>query len=210
MEATPESIDDLIGLEAESWDPAMRHPREQLLARVTASPSRVFVMVLEDQIVGVIYTQRISSLAAIDEVTWTSEDQLYDMNGPVLQLLRVNTWVKSKPAVTKGLSVGGILRDFCLHYAHELGLSVVCAVTRTMDYASDMATQYEAYVQRLDSRGQSPDQGLNFHVGRGAVVVKAVEAWRPEDSGNEGFGVLIQYDLTQVTTLMDSIPFARG
>ena len=111
----------------------------------------------------------------------------------------MNTWVKSQPAVTAGLSVGGILRDFCLHYAHELGLSVVCAVTRTRDYTPDMTTQYEEYVRTLDSRGQSPDQGLNFHVARGAVVVKPVDAWRPEDPRNEGFGVLIEYDLTQVT-----------
>ena len=188
----------------------MRHSRQQILARVTASPSRVFAMVLEDQIVGAIYTQRISSVATIDEVTWTSEDQLYDMNGQVLQLLRVNTWVKSQPAVTAGLSVGGVLRDFCLHYAHELGLSVVCAVTRTRDYTPNMPTQYEAYVRRLNSRGQSPDQGLNFHVARGAVVVKAVESWRPEDPTNEGFGVLIEYDLTQVGPCVHSFALARS
>jgi len=61
----------------------------------------------------VIQTQRIGAVGAILElVDWHTEDELYASDGPVLQLFRVNTFLKTKPAL--GLPVGAALREFCL------------------------------------------------------------------------------------------------
>ena len=74
----------------------------------------------------------------------------------------------------------------------------MCAVTKSTDYDfSKTRGSYVAYVNQTDS-GIHEDRGLNFHVSRGATIIKAVPAWRPEDCANEGHGVLIAYDLGTV------------
>jgi len=42
------------------------------------------------------------------------------------------------------------------------------------------------------------DRGLNFHISRGAEKLETIADWRPEDSANDGHGVLIKYDLEYV------------
>ena len=152
--ATEADIDALMVMEAESWSPATRHTKEETLERVRTQPPRVFLLHVQGETLGVIYTQRIDSVDAILNVTWVSgpsllqpgpsllppafttltaslmdhgprtlssaqvaEDKNYNPAGNVLQLFRVNTYVHSTPAVSAGLAVGAILRDFCLHYA---------------------------------------------------------------------------------------------
>ena len=182
-------------LERESWTEAMRHPREQILERVHSSLPKIFVLEMEQQVVGSICTQRIDDIDRIPEMCWAHEDDLYSMEGRVLQLLRVNTFLESKPAIADGVAVGAILRDFCLAYAEGLDFKEVCAVTKTTDYSNEKEVPYAAYVDARDEKGHSPDSGLNFHVSRGAEVVTVLPAWRPEDVENEGHGVLIVYNI---------------
>ena len=172
------------------------------MERIRSTLPKIFVLEMEQQVVASICTQRIQDIEAISETCCSREDSLFDEQGRVLQLLRVNTFLESRPAIADGVAVGAILRDFCLAYAHSLGFSQVCAVTKTTDYAKAKAAgtsseklSYAAYVAVRDERGQSPDSGLNFHVSKGAEVKAALPSWRPEDPENEGHGVLILYGI---------------
>ena len=128
---------------------------------------------------------------------------------------------RSQPGLAAGVPVGAALREFCLEYAKALGLKEVCAVTKTTDFKPSGQGGYLAYVDsnfidpvlapasKAASTGQGGlgeevggakhhDRGLNFHVSRGAVKVKTLAGWRPEDAPNEGHGILIRYDLDKV------------
>ena len=175
----------------------MRHPRNLLSERIAAQPPKIFVLEVEGEVVGSICAQRILSIDSIKQVTWASEDCIAEASGTTLQLLRVNTFLESAPAAATGLAIGAILRDFCLVYARELGMKKVCAVTKTTDFVPGTGP-YATYVEGGVLDGQHPDRGLNFHVSRGAAVVRAIANWRKEDPGNEGHGVLISYNLNEV------------
>ena len=93
-----------------------------------------------------------------------------------------------------------------------LGLECVCAVTRCTDFISShsggdgsdvgqVADRYAAYVDARNERGHSPDRGLNFHIQRGAEVIRCVPGWRPDDEANCGFGVLVEYSLNSLGRL---------
>jgi polyketide synthase PksN len=191
----------LLQLERESWIPSMCHSQSLLSARVAAA--KIFVLEMHNGVgvVGSITAQRIASVEAIYAHTWVTEDALADSQGSVLQLLRVNTLLDSAPSTAKMLPVGAILRDFCLGFAKELELTCVCAVTKTTDYCSG-STGYQDYVS------EKVDSGVNFHLSRGASLQAVIPNWRPVDSANEGFGVLVQYDCDQFcgqVTRLDSI-----
>lgn len=82
-------------LEQESWTEPMQHSREHVARRLATFPPRLFVLEIKNQIVGVIQTQRMNGPSAIDTLdNWRTEDELYMENGPVLQLFRVNTFLK--------------------------------------------------------------------------------------------------------------------
>ena len=98
-------------------------------------------------------------------------------------------------------------------------LSRKVAITRTTNYAATDHTQpsylgsvrdgitedqldlgrYQSYLDSVKD-GLEHDRGLSFHMNRGAQVVrKTTNKWLPEDFKNEGYGVVIQYELKQGT-----------
>jgi len=192
--ATIKDIEHVQALERESWIETMQHEEKHLIMRLKTVPPRFFLLeTLNDngkwKILGVIQTQRINSVEDILRVHWTIEDSLYEANGKVLQLLRVNTYKKTNPKEGKGIPTGALLRDFCITYAKELHIKTVCAVTRTTDF-----------INAKDSNGSN---GLIFHISRGATIHKAIEKWRPQDVDNDGYGVLIAYDVFHLYDTMD-------
>ena len=84
-----------------------------------------------------------------------------------------------------------------------MALNSVCAVTRTRGFKPDTST-YEDHVNQKVVEGAHPDPGLNFHTSKGAEIVKTMPGWRPEDTENEGHGVLIEYAVEQ--TPVDCTP----
>ena len=182
----------------------MRHSQDHILHRLDKSPINNFVFELEGEVMAVIYSQRINSIQPLinNEVTWATEDLLHDPLGSVLQLLRINTFKRmwkspmkspkgSKSIPAKSISAGQVLRQFCLKLAERMALSSVCTVTRTQSFEPDRST-YEDHVNQEFSK-EHPDPGLNFHTLAGASIMKTMPGWRPEDTGNEGHGVLIKY-----------------
>lgn len=174
----------------------MHHSINLLLKRIECG--KVFVLEIGGEVVGSISTQRIASLESIDSINWINEDDIADPEGCILQLLRVSTFAKSAPECSQGIAVGALLRDFCLSKAKSLGLQSVCAVTKTTDYDSLSQENYEDYVHQQSSKTslhRNRDRGLDFHLSSGATVVKSIFGWRPTDTVNEGYGILISYDL---------------
>jgi len=205
--ATIKDIEHVQALERESWIEPMQHEEKHLIMRLKTVPPRFFLLeTLNDgkwKILGVIQTQRINSVEDILRVHWTIEDSLYEANGKVLQLLRVNTYKKTNPKEGKGIPTGALLRDFCITYAKELRIKTVCAVTRTTDFINAKENKYKDYALKLNASNGSNDVGLNFHISRGATILKAIEKWRPEDVDNDGYGVLIAYDVFHLNDTMD-------
>ena len=161
-----------------------------------------FVLVFEGAVIAVIYSQRINSIQSLirdNQVTWETEDSLHEPLGLVLQLFRVNTFKKQFHT----FPAGSVLRDFCLTLAERMALNSVCAVTRTRGFKPDTST-YEDHVNQKVVEGAHPDPGLNFHTSKGAEIVKTMPGWRPEDTENEGHGVLIEYAVEQ--TPVDCTP----
>ena len=136
-----------------------------------------------------------------DQVTWETEDSLREPLGSVLQLFRVNTFKKKFgthwPMGARLFPAGFVLRNFCLKLAERMVLNSVCAVTRTRDFELNTDRSYDDYVNRGSSGGKHADSGLNFHTSKGAAIVKTMPGWRPEDTENEGHGVLIKYVMEQ-------------
>lgn len=168
--------------------------------------SFVFVAYSKDArttgLLGAIFTQIIGSVDDIDHLRSVDESEsIRDPNGIILQLLRVNTLVESG-GVSTHIGVGAALRDFALVLAGGLGLSHVCAVTRCTGFeAREQSSDFEDYVSIISENGAASDAGLGFHLKRGAVVLKSVSGWRPGDTANNGYGVLVLYDLAQLPPL---------
>ena len=144
-------------------------------------------------------------------------------NEPFKQLLRVST--KQGGKNINQTMPGVALRDFALNVAISQGitkvtfiifvsiifsfltlslfLAKVLAITRAIEFkfreekgAHSTAEEcYENFMHEI-TEGTRLDRGLNFHLSRGADLVrKTVENWIPEDAQNGGFGVIIRYAL---------------
>ena len=185
-------------LEAESWTEPNRASRQDLAeALVEVSPtSCVFVAQARGALVGAIFTQIIGAVDAVDQVGRVEASKLIqDPMGRVLQLIRVNTLARSGGENMR-VGVGAALRDFALEWAEELGLTAVCAVTRCTDFTGrGQGLGFEEYALTRSVRGEASDPGLSFHLKKGARVVKCIPGWRPGDIANQGYGVLVYYNL---------------
>ena len=201
--ARDSDIDDLLILEEDSWAPSMRHTRQQILRFLKLNPDSVFVYEADDgRVIGVIYSQRIETMEAVDTIAWAKnafkqeETNAQPGTGQILQLMRVNTLQRERGGNVMG--VGAQLRDLALRYAASLQIKTVCALTRATHFTdSGGSDEYEDYVlKRLSTKGiHDKDAGLNFHLFRGAKVQRIAKGWRPEDTANAGNGILIAYDL---------------
>lgn len=173
-------------LEELAWRKPLRAPREGLLKRLSTSPTTNFAFEVQGQMVAVLYTQRIGTPQDVfrqkfQEVFLGAEPQ-----GRTLQLIAIN-------AHTDHRGLGTELRSFALHVARlDLTLDTVCAVTLCHDYGASSVKNLQHYVD-MHVNGRVNDRILTFHTSYGAKVLGLVPNFRPEDTDNEGTGVLIQY-----------------
>ena len=203
--AEPGDIDALVQLEEESWAAPLQASRANILDGVTNSWHNDFVLELCDangaasgRILAAMFTQFIESIGEIERVqSVTNVRSIRSDSGRVLQLLRVNTLLKSG-GDWLGVAPGAALRNFGLRYAQNMGLSTVCAVTRCTNFAGSSASNdLLTYVSLRDEQGLTLDRGLNFHVACGAVIVSCISGWRPQDASNNDYGVLVEYSINE-------------
>jgi len=190
----------LLKLEALAWEKHMQASKEVLTARLKTSPTTCFVSTVDGVVVGVLYTQRIPGLDTVNRQKFMRISDAHDPNGSVIQLIAINVDPEYKT-----MGIGSELRAFALYMARvESSISSVCAVTLFRDYRNFKGNM-QAYLDK-HLAGKLTDPILGFHTGYGAVVHRLVPNFRPEDTDNRATGVLIEYNILE----MSETPQASG
>lgn len=185
--AEKSDLKDLVHLEALTWEKHMQQPERVLKKRLTTSPTTCLVATVDGNLAAVLYMQKIENLSSVDRQKLQYVHETHDPEGSVIQLISIN--VNPKYA---SMAIGSDLRAFALHLAHlDSSINSVCAVTRCRDFKGYLGS-LETYVNNHVD-GRLVDPILDFHTSFGARVLKLVEGFRPEDTDNNGTGVLIQY-----------------
>merc|ERR1740123_570361 len=89
---------------------------------------------------------------------------------------------------------------FALHLAHlDPSIDKVFAVALPTAF-KDATVSIEDYLDQT-LRGVRFDSGIGFHTFFGAKVLRVLKDYRPEDVDNQGIGVLVQYDIRDISTI---------
>ena len=83
-------LPDLLALEEACWSAPLRAPAAALEARIADHPAQHFVLELDGQVVGVVYTQRMASIDSLRAARFDDLTSLAVADGPVMQLLGMN------------------------------------------------------------------------------------------------------------------------
>lgn len=196
--ANESDIDRLEIIECECWG-NLKLSRERILTRVRNHPSSQWVCVVNEEVVAVLYTQRLNSIQTLMQpnTTFAMQEKIHSTeDSSVIQLLGVA--VLSEYA---HLQMGTALRDFVLQLAHQdKSVTSVVAMTRCSsatllkNSTTDIHSLEQAYLEKVRT---GADPTLKFHISGGAKVIAAVPNYRPEDKLNFGYAVLIKYDIRE-------------
>ncbi|NEO55707.1 MAG: GNAT family N-acetyltransferase [Okeania sp. SIO3B5] len=188
-----EDISALMNLEKLCWEPHLQCSQSLIEQRIKDSPKNHLVLEVDKEVVGVIYTQRIENLESLKSSKFKNLGSLRTPDGEVLQFLSLNI----HPQI-QGRGWGDQLRKFTLQWAAlKGGIEEVAGVTRCRYYHNNPQMSMREYIEKCNNTGEILDPILRFHVGGGASIVDIVPNYRPEDSDNQGSGVLIKYELTE-------------
>ncbi|HEU5133667.1 MAG TPA: SDR family NAD(P)-dependent oxidoreductase [Steroidobacteraceae bacterium] len=183
--AAPGDLTRLCELEKLCWQHT-RSSRQKIRARLETYPLGQFVLEKAGKVLGVIYSQRIADVEALDAHTAATVSGLHQPSGSIIQLLAVNI----DPAV-QSFGYGDQLLEFMLQRcALVAGVDRVVGVTLCRDYHGEPSL--EQYIRR---EGENQDPILAFHAAHGASIVKLLPGYRPRDRANAGHGVLVSYDI---------------
>ncbi|MFP2957514.1 GNAT family N-acetyltransferase [Myxococcus sp. 1LA] len=189
--ARPGDLPALERLERECWDAELRAPDAVLKARIEKHPQGQLVLELDGQVVGAIYSQRISDDRVLRNATAETVDSLHVDGAPVVQLLGVNVSPSAQHS-----RLGDRLLEFMLQYC---GLSndviAVVGVTRCKAYGRHAHLPLAHYVASRDEHGLSVDPVLRFHQLHGAELGELIAGYRVRDTDNHGHGVMVRYDV---------------
>ncbi|MDJ0837982.1 MAG: type I polyketide synthase [Acidobacteriota bacterium] len=182
-----EDLDDLVRLEQACWPESLRAPREVIRQRIATFSRGQLAAVLDGSVAGVIYSQRIPEVSALDEIDFQKVACLSTGRGPVLQLLALNVLPHFS-----NLGLGDqLLRRLLRDLAGNDGITRVVAVTRCREPHPSIPT--ERYIHMCDAHGLPLDPLLRFHRHHGAEIVRVLPGYRPQSAGRENRGVLIEY-----------------
>ncbi len=199
--AAPHDLPALQALELACWPAALRMPEATLAARVGRHAAGQFVLELDAReaaagprrLAGVIYSQRIASVRALDGVDADTVDRLHEDGGPVIQLLAVNV----DPAC-QSRRLGDQLLEFMLQRCAALAdVESLVAVTLCRDFHKHASMPIDDYLRLRNAFGFLADPILRFHELHGARIERPMPGYRPRDARNAGFGVLVSYDLAR-------------
>ena len=143
----------------------------------------------EAQVAGAIYSQRIARIEALEHVRIGEVGGLCSPDGPVVQILGLNVRPQHQH-----LGLGDRLLAFFLQLCSlRSGIERAAGITRCRGFPDHPELTLEAYVRRQGPDGWPQDPILRFHVSHGARIRCLVPDYRPEDTDNQGAGVLIEY-----------------
>ncbi|WP_207817695.1 hypothetical protein, partial [Pseudomonas sp. 74_A] len=147
-------------------------PEATLAARVGRHAAGQFVLELDAReaaagprrLAGVIYSQRIASVRALDGVDADTVDRLHEDGGPVIQLLAVNV----DPAC-QSRRLGDQLLEFMLQrWAALADVESLVAVTLCRDFHKHASMPIDDYLRLRNAFGFLADPILRFHELHGA------------------------------------------
>lgn len=194
--AEKSDITALLHLEAVAWAEHLQAPEEVLLKRLNTSPMTNLVCTVQDKVVAVLYTQRIENEDAVDGQSFMTISDTHSPDGEIMQLIAIN--VDTQLPSLAGLSVGSDLRAFALHIAHlDPTVTSVVGVTRCRNFAGYDGSM-QSYLD-MHNAGDLTDPTLEFHTNFGATIRRIVPNFRPEDIENRGMGVLIHYNIKDLS-----------
>eukprot|EP00931_Biecheleriopsis_adriatica_P039453 TRINITY_DN22563_c0_g1_i1.p1 TRINITY_DN22563_c0_g1~~TRINITY_DN22563_c0_g1_i1.p1 ORF type:complete len:991 (+),score=210.91 TRINITY_DN22563_c0_g1_i1:28-2973(+) len=187
-----EDMQSLIKLEEMAWDANLRASPDVLKTRLQTSPTTNLVCEMNDKLVAVLYMQRISAIDAVDSQRFMQISEAHDPAGSIIQLIAIAV----DPEVGS-MGIGSDLRAFALHLARlDPTVETVVGVTRCRDFQGHGGSM-QSYVDDHVA-GKLADPIVDFHTSYGAEVVRLVPNFRPEDTANDGVGVLIQYNVKEL------------
>jgi len=203
-----EDLEALEEVEQICWN-ELRVSKQTLQRRVANNPGGQWVAVVEGRVVGVMYTQRITSetfasftdASFVERCTYSTQEDLHLGTGTVLQLLGVSVLPQYAH-----LQIGEALRNFVVSNAADgnrngegaVITEKVVAMTRCSASGDLISEQeYLQYIAR-HTEGSSDllttlDPTLSFHLSAGARIVAPIARYRLTDKANWGYSVLICY-----------------
>ncbi|WP_052700134.1 GNAT family N-acetyltransferase [Methylocucumis oryzae] len=188
--AQPADLAELVALEQQCWLKPLQASAETIQRRLQVNPTGQLVVVLDDAVVGVIYSQRINDVDGLSHHTMASVEALHQDNGAIVQLLAVNIKPDSQQ---RGL--GDELLEFMLQYVGLMGVNSVVAVSLVKAGIKPSAMTLTDYLQYKDDRGFLIDPILRFHQAHGASLAGVITDYRLTVNNEQRAGIIIHYDL---------------
>ncbi|MHA6832458.1 beta-ketoacyl synthase N-terminal-like domain-containing protein [Ralstonia pseudosolanacearum] len=189
--ATLADLPALLALEHACWPEGGRVDEPILRRRLGHWPAGQLVLQQDDDVVGVIYSQRIAAIEGLFGVHFGTVDQLFHPAGGIVQIQSLNILPAHQHS-----GYGDQLLEFMLQYCTLLnGVDTVVGVTRCKDHPKHRQIPLGDYIHSRDGRGILLDPVLRFHELHGARIEQLVAGYRPADHDNAGYGVLVHYDL---------------
>lgn len=184
-------IDDLILLDKRSWTESLRMSKERIQKWVREHPEWIYVLEKDNEIAGVLYTQRIKSEESLKQTTFKEVDRIRDSQAKILQLILIQVSPEKRQ-----IGLGDALLEFALQHCILRGdINKVVGISRCKEYREYSHLAMEEYIRLCNEHGLVIDSILRFHQLHGAKIKNVLKKWRPEDTDNKGMGVIIEYDL---------------
>ncbi|HWP96054.1 MAG TPA: SDR family NAD(P)-dependent oxidoreductase [Syntrophomonadaceae bacterium] len=176
-------------LESQCWESGLRTPVSVLKKRLERYPEGQLVLEIDNKVVGVIYSQRVTS--SIKSASMETVERLHRKKGTIVQLLAVNVLPELQHK-----NLGDQLLEYMLQLCSLMnGVDKVVAVTRCKDYHRHADTNFQEYIRLRNEQGRLVDTILRFHELHGAQIKGLIPNYRTQDKKNQGYGVYIEYDI---------------
>ncbi|WP_433589367.1 SDR family NAD(P)-dependent oxidoreductase [Candidatus Profftella armatura] len=186
-----EDIPKLMKLEKSCWNKLLRTPEFIIKNRICNYPAGQLVLLMNNKISGVIYSQLIKSVKKLANYNITTIDTLHNINGSIAQLLAVNIFPNMQQQ-----NLGDQLLEFTLiYYSLQIKINLVVAITLCKNFNKLDNLSLSEYIKKRNIYGMLIDPILYFHESHGAIIKKLIPNYRPLDYKNNGYGVLINYDI---------------
>ena len=188
--ALVKDINSLMVLEEQCWSVPMQTDKHEIEKRIQDSACFVFVLEYKNKVIGVNYTQLIHE-SDIKKVKGKTVARYRVRDGEVAQLIALNVL-----PVHQDKGWGNELLEFVLRYVSiHPNIRKVYAITRCRDFHKSNCATLQEYFVKIYQNGELNDPILKFHQLHGAKILGLVENYRPYDIENQGYGVMLRYDI---------------
>ncbi|KFF06344.1 SDR family NAD(P)-dependent oxidoreductase [Flavobacterium reichenbachii] len=186
-----QDIKELYELEKKCWSQNLRKKQSIIKQRILNNPFNHLVVVIDNKIVGAVYTQFIADIDLLNAISFEEIDQLAVQKSQIVQLLNLNV-----DPEYQHMALGDHLLNFLLDQLKlKNSVTHVVGISRCRDFSKQKELKFEQYVFSKNDKGEPADPILKFHELHGARIVKVLEGYRKLDIDNIGNGILVQYDL---------------